>query len=88
MPITIEKLSPKKRAALRLDQWPIWQCEPSDFPWHYDQEESCYILDGEITVTTADQTVHILPGDYVTFPKGLDCQWQVHTAVRKHYLFR
>jgi len=62
MPITIEKLSPKKRAALRLDQWPIWQCEPSDFPWHYDQEES--------------------------FPKGLDCQWQVHTAVRKHYLFR
>ena len=41
MPITIEKLSPKKREALRLDQWPIWQCEPSAFPWYYDQEESC-----------------------------------------------
>jgi len=39
-------------------------------------------------VTTADQTVHIVPGDYVTFPQGLDCQWQVHSAVRKHYLFR
>jgi uncharacterized protein len=88
MPITIEKLTPKKREALRLDAWPIWQCAPSTFDWHYDQEESCYILEGEITVTTADQTVRIFPGDYVTFPQGMDCQWQVHTAVRKHYLFR
>jgi len=88
MPITIEKLSDLKRETMRISEWPIWECAPSVFDWHYDQEESCYILEGEITVKTAEQEVHIGPGDYVTFPKGLDCRWSVDKAVRKHYVFR
>ncbi len=88
MSITVEQLSPRKQETLRIAEWPIWECPPSAFAWHYDQEESCYILEGEVTVQTADQEVQIGPGDYVTFPKGLDCRWTVHKAVRKHYLFR
>ncbi len=88
MEIIIKKLDDDTLAAQGVRTWPIWECQPSTFDWHYDQEESCYILEGEITVTTASETVHIKPGDYVTFPKGLDCVWKVDKAVRKHYLFR
>jgi len=31
--------------------------------------------------------VRIGTGDLVTFPKGLSCQWEVRSPVRKHYRF-
>ena len=87
MKFKIEKGEEKKMAQLGVFNWPVWECEPSVFDWHYDQEESCLILEGEITVKTAYEEVAINPGDYVTFPKGLDCTWTVVKPVRKHYTF-
>lgn len=87
MKITIEKKQEKQLKDLRITDWPIWECEPSTFDWHYDQQEQCYILEGEITVRTSEEEVSIKPGDFVTFPKGLDCEWTVKKPVRKHYSF-
>ena len=70
-----------------MSSWPTWEKEPSEFPWHYDEQEKCLILEGEVTVETADETVSFSAGDYVIFPKGLDCTWKVKSAVRKHYQF-
>ncbi|HIA90662.1 MAG TPA: DUF861 domain-containing protein [Candidatus Marinimicrobia bacterium] len=67
--------------------WPIWECEVSEFPWTYSERESCYILKGEIEVTTDVETVSIQPGDFVVFPQGLNCRWNVKAPVRKHYNF-
>ena len=67
--------------------WPIWGCDPSEFSWEYDQEEHCYVLEGEVTVEGSENTVDIIPGDYVIFPKGLKCVWRVNKAIKKHYAF-
>ena len=88
MKIEISKGDKSRLEEQGVFNWPIWECEPSVFDWHYDQEESCYILEGEITVKTVHEEVVIGPGDYVTFPKGLDCKWTVTKPVRKHYTFR
>jgi len=85
--IEIEKPDAEMLEKEGVGEWPIWECAPSTFDWHYDQTESCYILEGEVTVKTADQEVSFGPGDFVTFPKGLDCVWTVKKAVRKHYSF-
>jgi hypothetical protein len=61
--------------------------EASQFDWHYDEKETCYFLEGEVTVTTPWESVEIGKGDLVTFPKGLSCTWHVTKAVRKHYSF-
>ena len=37
--------------ALGAREWPIWASEVSEFPWHYDQRETCLLLEGEVTVT-------------------------------------
>ena len=87
MKIKIEKPEKEQLDALQVSNWPIWECSPSTFDWHYNQEETCLILEGEITVKTAEEEVSIGPGDFVTFPKGLDCTWTVSKAVRKHYSF-
>jgi uncharacterized cupin superfamily protein len=88
MRIKIEKGDQEKMDRQGVFSWPVWECEPSVFDWHYDQEESCLILEGEITVKTEHEEVVIGPGDYVTFPQWLDCTGSVTKPVRKHYTFR
>jgi uncharacterized cupin superfamily protein len=47
-------------------------------------------LEGEAVVTPKDggDAVTIKEGDYVSFPKGLSCTWEVKSPIRKHYNFK
>ncbi|MFW6276633.1 MAG: cupin domain-containing protein [Bacteroidota bacterium] len=83
----VEKLGQKQLDSLNVNSWPVWTKEVSEFDWHYDETEQCYLLDGRVTVKTADGETNFGKGDFVTFPKGLSCIWKVHEPVRKHYKF-
>ena len=73
---------------LGIKTWPIWTCEASSFDWTYDDKETCLLLEGEVTVTPdGGEPVNFRSGDLVVFPSGMDCRWDVHKAVRKHYRF-
>ena len=65
-----------------------WSCGVSTFDWHYDSEEVCLLVKGQVTVTYDGGSVSFGAGDMVTFPKGLSCVWDVTEPVLKHYLFR
>lgn len=67
---------------------PVWGCEASEFDWYYDSEETCLVIEGEVTVEYGGASVSFGPGDYVVFPKGLSCVWKVSKAVKKHYMFK
>ena len=55
-------------------EWPIWEKEASRFDWHYDTDETCYLLEGRVEVTTPDgEAVQFGAGDLVYFPAGLSC---------------
>jgi uncharacterized cupin superfamily protein len=69
--------------------WPIWEKEISRFDWHYDETEECYLLEGKAVVETDDgEKVQFSKGDFVTFPKGLSCVWEIKEPVKKHYNLR
>jgi uncharacterized cupin superfamily protein len=34
--------------------WPIWTPKASEFPWTYEESETCFILEGEVTVHGED----------------------------------
>ncbi len=87
MSIIIKKLSDTEIADKGIHNWPIWEKEVSTFDWYYDSPEQCLILDGEVTVKTDDGDFHIQAGDYVEFPKGLKCVWNITKDIRKHYNF-
>ena len=71
-----------------VTSWPIWEKEVSEFPWHYDEQEICYFLEGDVIVTPAGgEPVRFGKGDLVTFPAGMSCTWKVLKPVRKHYRF-
>lgn len=68
--------------------WPIWQKEVSEFPWVYDEAETCYFLEGDVIVTPeGGEPVAMGKGDLVTFPAGMACTWKIQKAVKKHYNF-
>jgi len=68
--------------------WPIWEKESSDFPWSYDETETCYFLKGDVVVTPENgEAVTVGEGDLVTFPSGMSCKWHIRQNVKKHYRF-
>jgi hypothetical protein len=85
--IRIEKPTPTKLDSLGVTSWPIWEKEVSTFPWHYDEPETCYVLEGKVRVRTDVETVEFGTGDLVIFPAGLTCTWEILKPVRKHYRF-
>jgi uncharacterized cupin superfamily protein len=89
MKITIDKAAKREIEEKGILEWPIWEKEISRFDWHYDSIEECYILEGEVIVETEDGgKVEFGKGDFVTFPEGLSCIWDIKKPVRKHYNFK
>ena len=71
---------------LGFKYWPIWTCDVSSFNWTYEDQETCLLLEGEVTVTLdGGEPIKFGAGDLVVFPAGMDCRWDVHKAVRKQY---
>ncbi|MFC1674475.1 cupin domain-containing protein [Candidatus Omnitrophota bacterium] len=89
MEIRIAKLSQDEIKKRGITDWPIWEKEVSRFDWQYDSIEECYLLEGEVSVETKDgKKVTFGQGDFVIFPKGLSCVWDIKKPVRKHYNFK
>jgi uncharacterized cupin superfamily protein len=87
--ITVEKNPGEERLQkIGVRGWPIWTKEASEFPWSYDEQETCYFLEGDVEVTPDGGTpVQMGRGDLATFPQGMSCTWKIRKDVRKHYRF-
>ena len=75
----------EKQAA---QSWPTWNKEVSEFPWEYDEQETCLILEGRATVTNEQGRKFTFGADdWVVFPVGMKCTWKIDQDIRKHYKF-
>lgn len=80
--------SPEQLEQWGVSRWPIWTKDASEFPWTYDEQETCYFLEGEVIVTPdGGEAVSMGVGDLVTFPAGMSCTWKILKDVKKHYRF-
>lgn len=80
--------SAERLQELGVSNWPIWTKDVSEFPWTYDDSETCYLLTGEVIVTPdGGEPLQFGQGDLVTFPAGMSCSWKITKAVKKHYSF-
>jgi hypothetical protein len=84
MEIKVEKPTDSEIADMKT--LPTWSKETSTFDWEYDVEETCFLLEGDVRITTDEgQVVELGKGDLVTFPRGLKCVWEIRQPVYKHY---
>ena len=85
--IKIEKPTQEQLKKMDVNSWSTWGCEVSTFDWEYDNDETAYVLEGKVKVKTPHGEVEINKGDLVTFPKGLQCTWNVLEPIKKVYTF-
>ena len=85
MDIIVKKPSEAEKADMLAR--PTWECGVSKFDWHYDSSETCMLVAGRVTVSHDGGSVSFGAGDYVVFPAGLSCVWDVSEPVKKHYFF-
>jgi len=89
MEIKVQKLTQEQLNEMGVFGWPTWEKGVSRFEWSYDRVEECYFLEGEVTVETGDgKSISFGKGDFVIFPEGITCVWNIKKPVRKHYSFR
>jgi len=89
MEIKVQKLNKEELEKIGVFGWSIWTKEASRFPWSYDCIEECYFLEGQVKLEVkGGKTVSFGKGDFVTFPKGLECTWDIKSPVKKHYNFK
>ena len=86
MSIKVKKATDAEKAEMKSK--PVWECDISEFDWYYSDEEICLVIEGEVTISYDGGKVSFGAGDYVMFPKGLSCIWNVTKPVKKHYIFR
>jgi hypothetical protein len=85
-------MKPKIGKPTRAEQqeselWPVWEKEESTSPWEYDETETCLILEGKAAVKCPEGSVEFGAGDFVVFPVGLKCSWEIKERIKKHYKF-
>jgi uncharacterized cupin superfamily protein len=67
----------------------VWDCTAGEFSWHYDIDETIYILEGDVFITAPEVgCVHLGVGDSVYFSAGTRAIWRIPKYVRKVAFFK
>jgi uncharacterized cupin superfamily protein len=67
----------------------VWECSTGSFIWHYGEDETVYIISGEVFISTDNGEERRLgPGDMAVFPGGVSCRWRITAPVRKFAITR
>jgi hypothetical protein len=62
----------------------IWDCTAGRFNWHYDIDETVFVIEGSVIIEDQSGLVHELTaGGTIFFPSGSTARWYVPTYVRK-----
>ena len=86
MKIDIRKPSQEDLDAKEVLSWPVWEKDICDYDWLYKTREECFLLEGKVEVTDNNGNIsRFEKGDFVTFPKGLACHWNIIEPVKKHF---
>lgn len=87
MKINVEQPEEEELESEGVFSWPVWEHDEDKLEWYYDNTEKCYIVKGEATIISEFESITIKAGDFVIFPAGLECVWDIQSAIRKHYMF-
>jgi uncharacterized cupin superfamily protein len=86
--ISIQKLDLEALVKRDVFSWDVWEKEVSTFEYYYDEQESCYFTEGSATIADETGTVYfVTKGDFVVFPKGMRCVWNITEPVKKYFQF-
>ena len=67
----------------------VWECTLGSFVWHYNEDETVYIIAGEVFVSTkGGEEMRLGQGDMGFFPGGTVYTWRVTDPIKKFAITR
>jgi uncharacterized cupin superfamily protein len=94
-PAWIKSGNPEARGALlatskdKMAFKVVWECSPGVFDWHYDEDETVYVISGEVFITeNGGPERRFGAGDMVYFSGGSIATWRITEHVRKFAIVR
>ncbi len=85
MRIIVDQPDREELEEMDVFSWPVMEHDEEKFDCFYDKTEYCYIVTGEATITSEFESITVKPGDFIEFPAGLECVWDVQSSMKKHY---
>ena len=65
----------------------LWRSEPQTFPYFFETDETLFLIEGRLDIGYPDgTTVTLHAGDSISFAKGHDTIWTVHTPSKKLFI--
>jgi hypothetical protein len=62
----------------------IWDCTAGRFNWHYDIDETLYVLEGSVVIKDPTGNSRCLrTGEIIFFPAGSRAEWNIESYIRK-----
>ena len=62
----------------------VWECTAGSFVWHYHEDETVYIISGEVFISTGTgEEKRLGEGDMAVFPGGVSYNWRITQPVKK-----
>ncbi len=86
MKIEVDQLDLEDIKELGVKSWPTMEYDEEKFEVFYDKTEQCYIVSGEATIVSEFESITVKPGDFLTFPAGLECVWDVDSRIKKYFI--
>lgn len=64
----------------------LWSCTgPTTFEWHFEVDETVYVLEGEVKIDYQGKQFTLHPGDTAVFHGGTTATWTVDRYLKKTY---
>ncbi|TQC45435.1 DUF861 domain-containing protein [Rhodococcus sp. WS4] len=65
----------------------LWRSEPQTFSYHFETDETLYLIEGRVDIGYPDgTTVELHAGESISFAKGHDTTWTVHKQSKKLFV--
>ncbi len=65
----------------------IFTGQPSRFNYVFETDETFHVIEGSVTITLeSGESVDLVPGDIVSFPRGAHAVWDIKQPLRKFFV--
>jgi uncharacterized cupin superfamily protein len=61
----------------------LWACDPCEYEWRFESDETARILEGEVEVDDGSGPRTLRPGDEASFVAGSVARWRAPNGLKK-----
>ncbi len=83
--LIVKHLSDAEVNRLKISSWEVWEHDAIKADWKVEEQETFYVLEGEVNITVGEKTFCVKKNMLASLPKDLECVWEIPKYIKKMY---